>query len=286
MLLLEREVDLLLVTHPVNLRYLTGFTGTNGLALIAAGEGSHRFFTDFRYETQSAAQIPELFERRIFPIDLWRRPPGSLRRAARVERRAGTAPRPRCPAGGRPPRLRRGRPHRQAARAPARAPARHLGAGAQRGPRRGAARGQGTARDRRHPRRRGARRRGAARRPRRRARRAHRAGGRDRTGAADAPSRRQPARASPRSSPPAPTPPCLTPSRATRRSRATRSSRSTGAPFSMATALTAPAPTPPASGSPTRRAPSTSWCSRPSWPALPRCARDRTAKRSTPSPAR
>ncbi len=28
----EHEVDLLLVTHPVNLRYLTGFTGTNGLA--------------------------------------------------------------------------------------------------------------------------------------------------------------------------------------------------------------------------------------------------------------
>jgi Xaa-Pro aminopeptidase len=69
-LLREHEVDLLLVTHPVNLRYLTGFTGTNGLALIAAGEGSHRFFTDFRYEIQSAAQMPVLFERRVVPVNL------------------------------------------------------------------------------------------------------------------------------------------------------------------------------------------------------------------------
>jgi Xaa-Pro aminopeptidase len=69
-LLRERGVDLLLVTHLVNLRYLTGFTGTNGLALIAAGDGSHRFFTDFRYETQSAAQMPILFERRIVPVNL------------------------------------------------------------------------------------------------------------------------------------------------------------------------------------------------------------------------
>ncbi len=69
-LLRERDMDLLLVTHPVNLRYLTGFSGTNGLALIAAGGSSHRFFTDFRYETQSAAQMPVLFERRIVPVDL------------------------------------------------------------------------------------------------------------------------------------------------------------------------------------------------------------------------
>jgi Xaa-Pro aminopeptidase len=70
-LLGEREVDLLLVAHPANLRYLTGFTGSDGLALITAAEDSPgRFFTDFRYETQSAAQLPELFERRIVAIDL------------------------------------------------------------------------------------------------------------------------------------------------------------------------------------------------------------------------
>ncbi len=35
----ERELDVLLVAAPVNLRYLSGFTGSNGLALIAAAGG-------------------------------------------------------------------------------------------------------------------------------------------------------------------------------------------------------------------------------------------------------
>ncbi len=77
-LLRERDVDLLLVTHPVNLRYLTGFTGTNGLALVAAGGSSDRFFTDFRYDNQSAAQVPALFERRIVPVDLLEAAAGEL----------------------------------------------------------------------------------------------------------------------------------------------------------------------------------------------------------------
>jgi Xaa-Pro aminopeptidase len=64
------EVDRLLVGAPVNLRYLTGYTGTNGLALIAAGGAAHRFFTDFRYATQSAEQVPDEFEREIAPADL------------------------------------------------------------------------------------------------------------------------------------------------------------------------------------------------------------------------
>ena len=67
----EDEPDLLVLSSPVNLRYITGFTGTNGLALIAAAEGGSKLFlTDFRYETQSAAQVPELFERQIYAIDL------------------------------------------------------------------------------------------------------------------------------------------------------------------------------------------------------------------------
>jgi Xaa-Pro aminopeptidase len=62
----EREIDVLLVATPVNVRYLTGFTGTNGLALIYAGEAAtHRFLTDFRYTTQSAAQVPDAFDREI-----------------------------------------------------------------------------------------------------------------------------------------------------------------------------------------------------------------------------
>jgi Xaa-Pro aminopeptidase len=82
-LLPERGVDLLLATHPVNLRYLTGFTGSHGLALIAAtGEGrtGHLFYTDFRYDTQSSEQVPELFARRIAAIDLVEAAVGELER--------------------------------------------------------------------------------------------------------------------------------------------------------------------------------------------------------------
>jgi Xaa-Pro aminopeptidase len=67
----ESRPQLLVVSHPANLRYITGFTGTNGLALVAAGEGGpNLFFTDFRYETQSAVQVPQLYERLIYRIDL------------------------------------------------------------------------------------------------------------------------------------------------------------------------------------------------------------------------
>lgn len=72
----ERELDLLLVSDPVNLRYITGFTGSNGLVLLGAATGGgvpfapHVFFTDFRYATQSAEQVPDVYERRIVQVDL------------------------------------------------------------------------------------------------------------------------------------------------------------------------------------------------------------------------
>ncbi|NKC66776.1 M24 family metallopeptidase [Vagococcus fluvialis] len=43
-----------LITSPYNLRYLTGFTGTTGLALIGLEEAF--FITDFRYTEQAAKQ--------------------------------------------------------------------------------------------------------------------------------------------------------------------------------------------------------------------------------------
>jgi Xaa-Pro aminopeptidase len=65
----EREIDVLLVASPVNVRYLTGFTGSNGLALLSAreidAEQRGRFFTDFRYRTQSSDQVDESFAREI-----------------------------------------------------------------------------------------------------------------------------------------------------------------------------------------------------------------------------
>src|SRR3954469_19689665 len=50
------ELDALVVTNLVNVRYLTGYTGSNGVAVVGA-DGSRRFFTDFRYMTQAAAQV-------------------------------------------------------------------------------------------------------------------------------------------------------------------------------------------------------------------------------------
>jgi Xaa-Pro aminopeptidase len=51
----ERELDALVVTSLVNVRYLTGYTGSNGVAVV--GEGLRVFLTDFRYMTQAARQV-------------------------------------------------------------------------------------------------------------------------------------------------------------------------------------------------------------------------------------
>ncbi|HEX7291599.1 MAG TPA: Xaa-Pro peptidase family protein [Conexibacter sp.] len=66
-LLEERELDALLVTNLVNVRYLTGYTGTNGVALV--GERLRVFITDFRYVTQAEQQVHG-FERRVGEQDL------------------------------------------------------------------------------------------------------------------------------------------------------------------------------------------------------------------------
>ncbi len=62
----ERELDLLLVSGAANVRWLTGFTGSNGLAILGTGQGgaSGVFLTDFRYVTQAAEQVAPLFDRR------------------------------------------------------------------------------------------------------------------------------------------------------------------------------------------------------------------------------
>jgi len=66
----EQGLDALLVEAPFDLRYLTGFTGSNGLALVRAGGAQQLFFTDFRYDSQSREQLPPCFERHIAPGDL------------------------------------------------------------------------------------------------------------------------------------------------------------------------------------------------------------------------
>jgi Xaa-Pro aminopeptidase len=64
--LAERELDALLVTHLVNVRWLTGFSGSNGLAIVGPGD-RRLFLTDFRYLSQSAEQLDDAWERQITP---------------------------------------------------------------------------------------------------------------------------------------------------------------------------------------------------------------------------
>ncbi len=59
--LAERELDWLLVTNLVNVRYLTGFSGSNAACLV--GPEARVFFTDFRYVTQAESQVAAEFER-------------------------------------------------------------------------------------------------------------------------------------------------------------------------------------------------------------------------------
>lgn len=57
----ELELDALLVTNLLNVRYLTGFTGSNAALLVhAESDGATVFCTDGRYLTQAAAQVPDL----------------------------------------------------------------------------------------------------------------------------------------------------------------------------------------------------------------------------------
>ena len=60
------EVDAVLSTHLPNVRYLSGYSGSNGQVLVAAG-GS-RFFTDGRYIEQSRREVPDV-DRVIYSTD-------------------------------------------------------------------------------------------------------------------------------------------------------------------------------------------------------------------------
>ena len=69
-------VDATLVTHPLNVRYLTGFTGSNGVAVV--GPQTRVFITDFRYVEQAAEEVEPSFDRRRAPQDLLEDVPGVL----------------------------------------------------------------------------------------------------------------------------------------------------------------------------------------------------------------
>jgi len=58
----ELGADAMLVTKLVNVRYLTGFSGSAGVVVVGAEDV---FFTDSRYEEQSAREVPDC--RRVIP---------------------------------------------------------------------------------------------------------------------------------------------------------------------------------------------------------------------------
>ena len=242
-LLAERELDRLLVTDLTNVRYLTGFTGTNGACVCGPGiapllhrlplhrarrRPRSRAGSRSRSAATGSAAIAERLEGKVgFEDDQM-----SVRMLAKLKEKLADG----VEAG------RRRRPGRAAAPGQGRRGAggdrRRLGAG-----RRGLALERSSAAS---------------------------------PGAPSATSPSPPKRgsassaASPRSrrsSPPAPTAPCRTPSPASARSAAASWSSSTWAPSSTATAPTAPAPSPPASPA-RRRARSTRSCSRAQLAAL------------------
>jgi Xaa-Pro aminopeptidase len=68
-------LDALIVDSLIDVRYLSGFSGSHGALLVVADAarerlGHHRFLSDFRYITQSAEQVGEAFERQTVTGEL------------------------------------------------------------------------------------------------------------------------------------------------------------------------------------------------------------------------
>lgn len=66
----EQHLDGLLVSSAPNLRYLTGFSGSNGLAFVPS-RGTVALFTDFRYQTQVHEEVGDTAHIVIAPSSLW-----------------------------------------------------------------------------------------------------------------------------------------------------------------------------------------------------------------------
>ena len=77
----ERELDVLLVDTPVNVRYLTGFTGTNGLALIGLRRGRR---APLLHRLPLRHPVGRAGARRVRPRDRRGRPARGRRRGARL----------------------------------------------------------------------------------------------------------------------------------------------------------------------------------------------------------
>ena len=65
----QEGVDAVFVTHLPNVRFLTGFTGTAAILLVA--KPTPILFSDFRYQAQAAAEVGDLVRVEIVARDLW-----------------------------------------------------------------------------------------------------------------------------------------------------------------------------------------------------------------------
>jgi Xaa-Pro aminopeptidase len=77
------ELDAMLVTDLVNVRYLSGFTGSNAALLVLVDDETPVLATDGRYRTQAAAQAPDaeiVIERACGPHLTARAAAGNVRR--------------------------------------------------------------------------------------------------------------------------------------------------------------------------------------------------------------
>ncbi len=80
----KADLDALLITSLPNVRYLTGFSGSNAILLVSARECL--LLTDFRYATQVEAEVGRSATIRIEPTSLWNGVWPSLSAMAGVER--------------------------------------------------------------------------------------------------------------------------------------------------------------------------------------------------------
>ena len=93
---MDRGLDALVVSHPANVRYLTGFTGSSAVVVVAHSAVS--LFTDSRYDVQAEAEVAGVARVEIVSGDLWGVGPGAGAGAGAgaVEKAVDAAPDLRC----------------------------------------------------------------------------------------------------------------------------------------------------------------------------------------------
>ena len=87
---MDRGLDALVVSHPANVRYLTGFTGSSAVVVVAHSAVS--LFTDSRYDEQAEGEVAGVARVEIVSGDLWGVGPGAGAGAGAVEKAVDAAP--------------------------------------------------------------------------------------------------------------------------------------------------------------------------------------------------